>query len=192
MVNFPNKREALYQTIHAAMPGYRNNNQGVKKLKDWIFFLGKPPKSILEVGCGNGMLCEVLAAMGGDVTGLDITPGPYDHEHKAYHFIQHDIQLGCLPFEDNTFDYCLCFDVIEHLHPKWSRQVIWDMMRVARKGVGSTIACFGKERLHLTIKTPKEWKEIIEYILPDTKFKVYKEPKGKTLLFMSTKENKGT
>src|SRR4051812_35899682 len=31
-------------------------------------------KTVLDVGCGGGLLCEPLARLGGEVTGLDAAP----------------------------------------------------------------------------------------------------------------------
>lgn len=183
---FPSKQEALYRTMHNACPAYRNYNQGIGRLRHWITLLRKGPASILEVGCGNGLLCKILVTMGYDVTGLDIVPGPYE---RPYNFVKHDIGLGRLPFEDKTFDYCLSFDVLEHLETKWVEEHIWDMLRIAGDIIG-TVACFERPLLHLTVREPEWWMEIISRHGGEIKYKVFDEPKGKTLLFYTKKESR--
>jgi len=180
------EQEALYRTMHNASVDYRNNNQGIIRLQHWIGSLREKPASILEVGCGNGKLCNLLVDMGYDVTGLDIVPGPYDR--IAYQFVKHDIGLGFLPFKDKEFDYCLSFDVLEHLEKKWIEHHIWDMLRVSKYLIG-TVACFGKAPLHLTVQEPGYWQEIVSrHSKREMQYHVFEEPKGKTLLFYTKKE----
>lgn len=181
------RQEAIYRTMHNAIPAYRNYNQGIGRLPCWKHALKKKPASILEVGCGNGILCKKLVDMGHDVTGLDIVHGPYDRE--GYEFVKHDIELGYLPFVDKSFDYCLSFDVIEHLHTRWGEHHVWDMLRVSHQIIG-TIACFERVPLHTNVKEPEYWKEIISrHSEKEMHYFVYYELKGKTLLFYTKKEN---
>lgn len=184
-MQFPSKQEAIYRTIHNAIPAYRNYNQGIGRLQHWITLLKQEPASILEVGCGNGKLCKLLSDIGYDVTGLDIVPGPYE---RPYDFVIHDIYLGRLPFEDKTYDYCVSFDVLEHLETKWVAEHIWDMLRVADEIIG-TVACFERPLLHLTVREPDWWKSTISRISnKEVQYQVFDEPKGKTLLFYTKKE----
>ena len=69
-MKFPSKQEALYQTMHNANPLYRNHNQGISRLRQWLYQLKDPPASILEIGCGNGKLCELLL-VGRGAKGVD-------------------------------------------------------------------------------------------------------------------------
>jgi SAM-dependent methyltransferase len=141
--------------MHNTFDDYRGKNWGLVTLPQWLNRL-KRPASILEVGCGNGKLCKLLSDLGYDVTGLDLVPGSYDRD--GYNFVKHDITLSYLPFKDNEFDYCLSFDVLEHLPTKWVEQSIWDMFRVANSIVVS-VACYGNEPLHLTVRPPEWWVE---------------------------------
>lgn len=157
-VKFPNEREALYRTMHTAHVGYRNFNHGLYRLNQWSHVLTPPPASVLEVGCGNGRLCRLLSFWRYDVTGLDIVRGQYNRD--AYNFVEHDICTGHLPFEDKKFDYCVSFDVMEHIPGKWIDEAIWDMFRVARTVILG-ISCRGKSQdgLHPTVHPPEWWSE---------------------------------
>jgi SAM-dependent methyltransferase len=81
---------------------------------------------ILDVGCGSGWLCEYLARLGYQVTGLDISPElirlanerlsslPYgvDQQTKpSYRFLVHDIEAAPL---SETFDAVICYDALHH------------------------------------------------------------------------------
>lgn len=155
--NIPSTAEALYRTMHNMKLNYRDNNHGINHLLDWAYLL-KPHSKILEVGCGNGSLCALLVNWRHKVTGLDIVKGPYCRD--GYEFVLHDLQKGRLPFVDNSFDCVVCFDVLEHIHQRWSQELLWDMARVGGDMVVS-VACyevFVKE-LHPTVHTPDWWAE---------------------------------
>lgn len=154
--------ENLYKTMHHADVKYRTKNHGTLRLSYWIHLL-KRPASVLELGCGNGKLCQLLSDMGYDATGLDIVDGPYNRD--GYNFVKHDITLGRLPFKDDEFDYCVSFDVLEHFPPKWIEEVIWDIFRVSRNVVLG-VSCCRRGILHLTVKTPEWWLEKLNRLCP--------------------------
>jgi len=119
---------------------------------------------VIELGCGNGMLCNLLADMKLDVTGIDIADGSYDT--SKYKFIKYDLIETPYPFKDNEFDYCLSFDVLEHLSEKDIELVLKEMARISR-GIFVKVACSGKPPLHLTIKSPGWWLNKLITSCPD-------------------------
>ncbi|WP_338872576.1 bifunctional 2-polyprenyl-6-hydroxyphenol methylase/3-demethylubiquinol 3-O-methyltransferase UbiG [Spirosoma sp. SC4-14] len=77
-------------------------------------------KTLLDVGCGGGILAEEFARLGMSVTGID--PSLSSVETARHHaYLQHlniTYRTGAgesLPFADNSFDYVSCCDVLEHV-----------------------------------------------------------------------------
>ena len=78
-------------------------------------------RSALDVGCGAGLLCEPLARLGGDVTGVDAAPenaaaaavhaerSGLDIRYMAGELASHDI---------GSFDLVTAMEVIEHVADK--------------------------------------------------------------------------
>ncbi len=93
--------------------------------------------SLLDIGCGGGVLAEEFAAMGCRVTGIDISPRSIEiaRVHAAYTGLSIDYQVGSavqLSFESESFEAVSCCDVLEHIH-EW-RQVIAEAGRVLKPG----------------------------------------------------------
>jgi ubiquinone/menaquinone biosynthesis C-methylase UbiE len=77
---------------------------------------------ILDYGCGPGTFSIKLSKMTqNDVYGIDISKGFIDHcisikkKLNIKNFYPQLVENKKLPFEDNTFDSILMFDVIHHL-----------------------------------------------------------------------------
>lgn len=75
-------------------------------------------KRVLDVGCGAGLLCEPLARLGGEVTGVDAAPENIAaaSEHAAVSGLPVDYRAGELAELDiGTFDLVTSMEVIEHV-----------------------------------------------------------------------------
>jgi len=177
-----NPAEALYRTMHNSHLGYRNNNQGLWLICDWLNLLRDSrgeihnpwtdkPITIVELGCGNGKLCDLLSEMKLDVTGVDIALAPTVYDRSKYKFIKHDLTVFPYPFSDNEFDYCLSFDVLEHLPEKNLPDALREMARIS-KGIIVKIACSGQPPLHLTVKSPGWWLNQLIINCPDLSWRL--------------------
>jgi len=91
----------------------------------------------LEVGCGGGILCEEIARMGFDVTGIDPSAQSLhiaiNHAETCGLDIKYEKGMGeALPFRDATYDVVFCCDVLEHVRDL--PQVISEISRVLKPG----------------------------------------------------------
>ena len=94
-------------------------------------------KSALEVGCGGGILCEEIARMGFDVTGID--PSEHSLQIAANHARANGLLINYqqatgedLPIPDNSTDIVFCCDVLEHVRDV--PRVISEIHRVLKPG----------------------------------------------------------
>lgn len=168
-VELVKKQEALYRTMHNSMPGYRNHNWGINTFREWKRFLNAPPASVLEIGCGNGKLCKHLASLGYDVTGVDLVPGPYDR--SQYKFILYDLMsLKPMPLTDCEMDYCVSFDVLEHLPVEYVEAAIREMWRVCKELIVA-VPTGGGPPLHLTVRTIGWWVDMFNKVCDTAELK---------------------
>jgi SAM-dependent methyltransferase len=89
----------------------RNEQEAAAFVKTLVQHLKPPTTSkMLDVGCGKGRHAKVLAEMGFDVTGIDLSELFINEAKKSetdnLHFFQHDMRL---PFYINYFDYAFNF-----------------------------------------------------------------------------------
>ncbi len=119
--------------------------------------------SVLEVGCGGGILSEEIARMGFITTGIDPSglslKSAVSHARESNLSINYKEGIGeNLPFEDNSFNVVLCCDVLEHVRdlPK----VISEISRVLKTGGIFIYDTFNRTYFSKisTIKILQEWK----------------------------------
>jgi 2-polyprenyl-6-hydroxyphenyl methylase / 3-demethylubiquinone-9 3-methyltransferase len=84
--------------------------------------LGLQPEalSVLDVGCGGGILSEEFAKIGCRITGIDPSVPSLDaaRKHAANEGLTIDYRQASgesIPFDANTFDVVICCDVLEHV-----------------------------------------------------------------------------
>jgi SAM-dependent methyltransferase len=90
--------------------------------------------SVLDVGCGTGVLAERLALRGYEVTGADPSEGMLEVLRARRPMVRAVQASGTgLPFEDGTFDLVLCVAVMHHVaDPEDVRGTLAEMVRVSK------------------------------------------------------------
>jgi 2-polyprenyl-6-hydroxyphenyl methylase/3-demethylubiquinone-9 3-methyltransferase len=109
------------------------------------------PQSLLDVGCGGGLLAEEFHVMGYQVYGIDLSEKSISvaNAHANAQGYKLHYQVGSatqLPFDDSTFDIVSCCDVLEHI-PNWETAIV-EASRVLRSG---GLFCF--DTINRTLKS---------------------------------------
>lgn len=110
----------------------QTNSQIVKLLNP------NPNSSLLDVGCGSGILIQKLLSLSRNLKlyGLDITPKMIEVAKKKFISCSNvKISLGSaikMPYENNSFDYVICASSFHH-HPD-PLQSAKEMVRVLKPG----------------------------------------------------------
>lgn len=132
--------------------------------RDALTRLGRIPTelTLLDVGCGGGLLAEDFAALGCKVTGVDRSVPTLDA--ARVHALQGGLDIryvegdaARLPFDDGRFDVVCCCDMLEHVDDVGP--VITEIARVLRPGgvfFFDTINRTWQSKL-LAIKLAQDW-----------------------------------
>jgi 2-polyprenyl-6-hydroxyphenyl methylase / 3-demethylubiquinone-9 3-methyltransferase len=135
----------------------------VKKIIELIIKTEPGKISVLEVGCGGGILTEEIAKRGFITSGIDPSESSLNTaiEHAKMNNLSIKYKIGSgenLPIESNSFDVVLCCDVLEHVHdlPK----VISEIARVLKNGGVFIYDTFNRTYMSKisAIKILQEWK----------------------------------
>jgi len=103
--------------------------------------------SILEIGCGKGMLLNSLQEAGYAVTGIDLDADAIGQCRAAFPKITAQVASGdSIPFADASFDVVLSFDVFEHILD--SDRHLREVTRVVKPGG------------YYLLQTPNKWTNI--------------------------------
>lgn len=140
-----NLRRRLQAQWQEAVEDWIGQDQSVRTdfLDDWVLkALGEVAgRRVLDIGCGEGRFCRVLAGLGAEVTGLDLTPGLIDRARSegsdGETYLVGDAEdldgLG-----DGEFDLAVSYIVLVDVHDH--RRAIEAAFRVLRPG-GRLVVC---------------------------------------------------
>ena len=130
------KQQALYDD------GWRKELQAGKEergnLQTNLDFLSqtsvlKSSDKVLEIGCGIGSVVFELNKQGYDITGTDISGAAIAYGLKKYSHIRLEVQAAeTLPYDNESFDVVLSFDLFEHIAQ--IDQHVSEVRRVLRPG----------------------------------------------------------
>ena len=116
--------------------------------------------SVLDVGCGDGVLGSALARRGARVTGLDTDPRMLAAAHRRAQSESIELRLvrgraETLPFEDETFDRVVAVTVLCFV-PETDR-AISEIARILKPGGRLVIGELGRWSLWAAIRRVKGW-----------------------------------
>ncbi len=96
----------------------------------------KKPKTILDVGCGEGFTLERLhqQGIGEKLEGVDFLKTAIEIGKKQYpHLTLKEGTIYDLPYKDNSFDLVICSEVLEHLEDP--EKALSELERVTKKHI---------------------------------------------------------
>lgn len=95
-----------------------------EKLATWLHN-SRPTAKFLDIGCGAGTYVQALAAKNANVFGFDNDPRVVGKPHME----RHDLMQYHVPA-----DVVLCFNVLDHIHPKQADRAVASVVRNLKPG----------------------------------------------------------
>lgn len=93
------------------------------------------PTSVLDVGCGVGYLVKHLRRLGVDAHGVEVSEDALRLADPEVRPFLHYGDVTRLPYEDNSFDAVVSFDVLEHIDASRLHKAVEETVRVAKRYV---------------------------------------------------------
>ncbi len=96
-------------------------------------------KTALDLGCGVGRHALALAEIGFRTSAMDMSPAGLEELAKTSAALglaieRRQAEMTALPYDDNSFDHVLSFNVIYHGDPEVVRASICEIARVLKPG----------------------------------------------------------
>lgn len=99
----------------------------------WIYDNVRPGSTVLELGCGAGMLA-LLKRKGVTLTGVDLSEACVLAARRNRYDATFSAELSSLPFPDDSFDYVVSLDVLGHVGMEEKDAVLAEIKRVLSPG----------------------------------------------------------
>jgi SAM-dependent methyltransferase len=169
-VRYPCARSrSYYQHVHQTNEAYKINNWLISEI---AAILSVEPKSVLEVGCGNGRFLAAIKDRVQRVVGVDWAESPMLTQLGISDLFERcDITRDELP----KVDLVCSADVLEHIAPELLPSTI---RRLHSAGTEQyhVIACYDDGHSHLTVMEPQMWLRAFRavserYRIIDTRFR---------------------
>jgi SAM-dependent methyltransferase len=146
-----------YQHIHETNDAYKSNNWLLSEINS---ILSIAPRSILEIGCGNGRFLAAVRGRVERIIGVDWAQSPMlDELGVSADFALRNITSDDLP----KVDLACSADVLEHLPPDLLLPTL-HRINSAGKDQYHVIACYDDGHSHLSIMEPQAWLQIFQSI----------------------------
>lgn len=139
-----------HQRLHDFDAGYQNNNW----LVDHAAVIGSVhPRSLMELGCGNGRFLRTIAGSVQNIIGLDWAQSPLLGQLPPnVHFQRADVLTDPLPHAD----MCCSGHLLEHFAPDVLPSLIAKLHGSAKHNY-HVIACYDDGHSHCSVLNPGQW-----------------------------------
>ena len=131
------EQQVVWNAIAHSWHNFRN--VPIRKAEDLAVAWKLKTGSVLDIGCGNGRNLIPFLRMGYKGYGIDFSKVMIENAKKLLDKkgLKADLKIGKaekLPYEDESFEYCLFIASLHHLQGLERKKAIFEMRRVMKKG----------------------------------------------------------
>ena len=96
-----------------------------------------PGARVLDVGCGSGVIADLLASIGADTIAVDGNPDAIAYGQRTFRRPNLEFRLGLIEeidLPDESVDHTYCFELVEHIYEHQVRRLLQTIHRLTRPG----------------------------------------------------------
>lgn len=141
------------------------------------------PKTLLDVGCGEGKLVKWATKFGINARGVDISLAGFGKEEKRLRQRCFEGDILELPFKNKEFEVVSCLAVMEHVYEKETSRALKELSRVSQKYIFLQICVkdnpleekhYFKDVTHINVQNSSWWLRRFQSLKIETKFSLSK------------------
>lgn len=114
---------------------YRRKFYPVYDFRAWYITRFLKPDSLLDVGCGTGLIVSKLREKGVEAYGVDISKAAISRVPPKFRRYCSVGDIRNLKFKSKSFDVVSCIDVLEHIEKSDLGRAIKECARVAKRAI---------------------------------------------------------
>jgi ubiquinone/menaquinone biosynthesis C-methylase UbiE len=152
----------------------------ILKERKFLFKNVSKDKSILDAGCGNGEVIQILQKKSRNITGIDVNKRIISKTKRRFSSIKSiKIDYGNITktkFNDSSFDYIIfSMNTLGNLN-KYKKQALKESVRIVKANGKIIFSVYSEKALNERLRS---------YLNSNIKYKIINKSKGKIKLFSS-------
>jgi ubiquinone/menaquinone biosynthesis C-methylase UbiE len=111
--------------------GAVNDIANLKRIESTINLIPSDVKSLVDIGCGNGVFLNQLLFRNKELSVLGV-----DRSNEALKHVECDSKIGDIidiPIESNSYDCVTCLQVLEHIPVRDYNKALDELARISKK-----------------------------------------------------------
>lgn len=121
----------------------------------------RSPRSVVDVGCGTGLMLRRFAAHGVRVRGLEGSRAAIRRSTLGHAIVRANLERG-VPELGQRFDLCCCVEVAEHLREAAAPALVDGLVRLSDTVVFTAAAPGQSGVAHLNLRPKEYWRALFE------------------------------
>jgi SAM-dependent methyltransferase len=118
----------------------------------------RSPRSVVDVGCGSGMMLARFSEHGVEVRGIEGSRAAIRRSGFADRIVRANLERGVPDL--GRFDLCLCIEVAEHLRPASAPGLVAGLARLSDVVVFTAAPPGQRGIAHINLKPKPYWREL--------------------------------
>lgn len=125
-----------------------------------VLFELRAPRSVVDVGCGSGLMLVEFAKLGVSVVGVEGSRAAIERSGLGDRIVRANLERGVPDL--GRFDLCVCVEVAEHLSARGGRALVDGITRLSDVIVFTAAQPGQRGTVHMNLRPMSYWERLFE------------------------------